>query len=107
MSAPCVTTARSRISPTMTSPLALIAPPAASRNGVGRTLAVDALAGVLGDFKRRIDQARNALASLAPVPTGPAHSVIARSCPGMAGCGVHTKFALDCHRIRREASLSS
>src|ERR1700679_2901521 len=45
---------------------------------------------------RRTDQERNALANRAPVPTGPIQLVTARSCPGIAGCGVHVKFAVAC-----------
>ena len=44
--------------------------------------------------KRSTDHERSAFASWAPVPTGPTQLVTARSCPGMAGCGVHFKFAL-------------
>src|SRR5262245_1495406 len=45
--------------------------------------------------KRSTDQERTALPNCAPVPTGPTQLVTARSCPGIAGCGVHTKFAFD------------
>ncbi|CKT19717.1 Uncharacterised protein [Mycobacterium tuberculosis] len=45
---------------------------------------------------RSTDQERKALASRAPVPTGPTQLVTARNCGGRAGCGVQTRFALAC-----------
>ena len=43
--------------------------------------------------KRSTGHDRSACASRPPVPTGPTQFVTARSCPGIAGCGVHFRLA--------------
>ena len=97
MSAPCAIIDRSRISPTMMSPLALIDPLQSPNCGVwlNRWPSTPGL-GSSVTSNRSTDQERSALANREPVPTGPIQLVTARSCPGIAGCGVHTRFALAC-----------
>src|ERR1700745_830285 len=97
VSAPWALITRSRISPTMTSPLALIDPLHRPSCGVwlNRWPSTPGL-GSSVTSNRSTDQERNAFANRPPVPTGPTQLVTARSCPGIAGCGVHTRLALDC-----------
>src|SRR6202158_947267 len=79
----------------MTSPLALIDPVHSPSCGVWqKRWPSTPLLGSSVTSNRSTDHERSALASRAPVPTGPTQLVTARSCPGIAGCGVHLRFAL-------------
>src|ERR1700761_3027175 len=95
-SAPAAIIDRNRISPIITSPLALIAPFHKPSCGVWQNRWPSTP--VLGSSvtsNRSTDQERSAFANRAPVPTGPTQLVTARNCPGIAGCGVHLRLALD------------
>jgi hypothetical protein len=96
MSAPDDSSDRSRISPTITSPLALIAPCHSPSCGVWqkRWPSTPAL-GSSVTSNRSTDHDLSAFASCAPAPTGPTQLVTARSWPGIAGWGVQVRFALD------------